>query len=154
MKNDERPDQLNRSLYNMPDLSPKTKELCQYGGWAGVLFAVISIGHVMSAAPFSWIIIVLITPNLAAGVSFFLLATTYRHVLICLNITLVIFVFYFILIVYLIVNLVLVFSPSTLLLFLYCLAWVIYGYITDLPWKLKAHYLQKQEDAEYWQGKL
>lgn len=154
MKNDERPDQLNRLLYSLPGFSAKTKELCQYGGWAGVLFSIISIGHVCSAAPFSWMILVLITPNIAAGVSFVLMAREYRYLLICLNITLVIFVFYFILIIYLIANLVLVFSPSTLILFLYCLAWVIYGYITDLPWKLKANYLQKKEDAEYWQGKL
>jgi|GEM_PF-5976984 len=142
-------------MNSLPVFTEKTREFCLYAGIAGLLFSLISIVHVFAAAAqFNWFILVLVAPNVSAAVSFILLVKASRHLFILLIITLVLFILYFLLVFFLLTNLVIIYSPSTLLLFLFTLAVLIYGYITDLPGKLQEHYVKQREDEAYWNNKL
>lgn len=139
----------------LPVFTEKTREFCLYSGFAGILFAIISTVHVlMAAALINWFVLLLILPNLSAVISFIILANAGRHSFIFLNATLVLFVCYFLVVFYLLKNFVVIYSPSTLLLFVYSLSIVIYGYITDLPGKLRERYVRVKEEEAYWNNKI
>ena len=133
----------------------RTREFCLYTGVAGMLISVISIIHYfIAAAEFHWMLFLLCIPNVAVFISCFFMARTNRWVILMLGISLLLFLLYFIFVFFLMRNFIIIFSPSSFVLFVYIFALFLYSIITDLYSKLKENHLARKKEADYWNGKV
>lgn len=133
----------------------KTRDFCLYAGITGMIMSVISVFHFfMAIENFHWALSAIALPNICVFITCLFLAKLNRWVIVMLGICTGLFFAYFVVLLMLSQESVVIFSPSTLVLFVFTFSIFIYGLVTELHGKLKQNYDTLKADADYWSGKI